>query len=107
MKFIDAIELFLEHLQATDRSPKTITNYSRFLVPFNHYLSQRFNRPAYLEEVTADDFERYLFEPPNNNNFSQTTRQTISTAFKSFYSFCYMKGYCHTNIPAFRRKYLP
>lgn len=98
MLYLNAMELFLEHLQATDRSPITITNYGRFLAPFNNYLSQRFNRPAYVDEVTPDDFERYLFEPPNDTNFSQTTRFTISTAFKSFYSFCYLKGFCQANI---------
>lgn len=98
MVFNDALKLFLGQLQATDRSPKTISLYNECLTRFDNHMAQKLNRPAYVDEVTPDDFERYLFEPPNDKNFSQATRHTISTAFKSFYSFCYMKGYCKTNI---------
>jgi integrase/recombinase XerD len=98
MKLEDALKQFLEHLRTTDRSPKTISLYEGCLTRLNNYLQNKYNRPVYLDEVKADDFERYLFEPPNDKNFSQATRHTISTGFKSFCSFCFMKGYCKVNI---------
>ncbi|NJD04655.1 MAG: hypothetical protein FIA99_19120 [Ruminiclostridium sp.] len=98
MLFTVALEDFLEHLKAIDRSPHTIEDYRGNLTRFVNYLSKKNNCAIYVDEVTPDDFEKYLYEPPNDKRFSQVTRQGISTAFKSFYTFCYKKGYCDTNI---------
>jgi site-specific recombinase XerD len=98
MTFVGAIDLFLENLKEKHRSPKTISHYKGCLLRFNNYLSEKYNRFVYINEVTHDDFERYLYETPNDKNFTQVTRSSISTAFKSLFSFCYMRGYCQHNI---------
>jgi site-specific recombinase XerD len=98
MMFMDAISLFMKYLEEVERSPETVKTYKACLLGFNDYMTKRMNRPVYLEDITADSFESYLFEPPNDKKFLPTTRFTIATAFKSFYTFCYKKGYSKTNV---------
>ncbi|MFZ5968236.1 MAG: tyrosine-type recombinase/integrase [Bacillota bacterium] len=98
MDFEKAVNLFMEHLNEKDRSPKTISHYDGCLSRFNKYLVEKYNRLVYVDEVTPDDFEKYLYEPPNDKNLTQVSRYTITTAFKSFYTFCYNKDYCKGNI---------
>jgi integrase/recombinase XerD len=98
MVFLEELDNFIKHLEVAERSPRTLDLYKVCLTRFHNSLSSKLNRPVYVEEVTAEDFEKYLFEPPNDINFSQSTRRTFSTAFKSFYSYCYNKGLCKANI---------
>lgn len=98
MIFKNAVNLFMEHLKEKDRSPKTISNYDGHLSRFNNYLVEKYNRQIYVDEVTPDDFEKYLYEPPNDKNLTQVSRYAITTAFKSFYTFCFNKEYCKVNI---------
>jgi len=94
MKFTDALKLFEEHLQIIGRSPETIRTYDGHLTRIYNYMCQKYNRTVDIEEINTDDFERYLY----GFNFKPMSRHGISTAFKSFYSFCYKKGYCKINI---------
>lgn len=98
MLFLEAMENFLIHLKTTERSPRTLEIYRIGLTRFHNNLSCKLNRSLYVEEITSEDFEKFLYESPNDKNFSQSTRHTYSTAFKSFYSYCYNKGLCKTNV---------
>lgn len=98
MIFTKAIDLFIEHLEAVDRSPKTIKHYKGCLLRFNNHMCNKLNRPIYVDEIRADDFEKYLYDAPNDKNITQVSRYAISTAFKSFYTFCFNKGYCEFNV---------
>ena len=97
MEFKQAIQEFLKYLKQTNKSAETIRIYKGYLTSFSNYLAIRYNRAIGVDEVGADDFEKYLFVPPNDK-ITQVTRQTITIAFKSFYSFAFLKGYCKSNM---------
>lgn len=98
MTLSEALQHFYIYLETVNRSPETIRTYKGHLSSFESYLIQKYNNCAYIGEVKQDDFEKYLYESPNDKKFTQVTRQGITTAFKSFYSFCYKKGYSKTDI---------
>lgn len=93
-----AIELYLDNLEELKRSPETVKTYKKNLDLFCRYLSSRNNCQVYVDDVTADDLEDYLSKEYNSESYSSAYRFNIITAFKCLFTFCYMKGYCKTNI---------
>lgn len=109
MTYQEAVNQYYEYLEIAGRSPRTIETYKGQLQRLNIYLSAKYNRLIYVDEIKVDDLEKYLFEPPHDKRFSQANRQSMTTAFKSFLSFCHTKGYTQTNIgtklPSIRAKH--
>lgn len=68
------------------------------LISFNNYLCESYNRPVYLEDVTAEDMEKYLFNVLSESKYSSSYRHLMITAFKSLFNFCTAKDYCTVNI---------
>jgi integrase/recombinase XerD len=98
MTFEEAIEKFSEYLEFIQKSNKTICNYTAQLKDFNKYLCKTYNRPVYLEEVKADDMEKYLFNELSEAKYSSSYRHGMVTAFRSLYNFCFAKGHSDINI---------
>lgn len=98
MQFEKAIELFVEYMAMIQKSKKTIRNYRGHLVSFNNYLCEFYNRPVYLEDVRAEDVERYLFNVLSESKYSSSYRHLMITAFKSLFNFCTAKDYCTVNV---------
>jgi len=93
MLLIEAINLFQEYLEMVQKSKKTITNYITDLKKLNYYLCKTYNRPVYLDEIKADDMEKYLFNELSEVKYSSSHRDNGITAFKSLFNFCINKEY--------------
>jgi len=65
---------------------------------FDHYLAGVYNRPLYLDEVKAEDLEKYLFNVLSEDKCSSAHRNNMIIAFKSLYSFTTAKDYSSENI---------
>ena len=98
MDLLEAANQYYEYLKALDRSPKTIENYKGHLQRLNTCLTAKYNRLLGIDEIIADDLEKYLFAPPNDKKFSQVTRRDIIKTYKAFFSFCCRNGHTKTNI---------
>ena len=92
------IELFVEYMAMVQKSQKTIRNYHAQLISFNNYLCEIYNRPVYLEDVTAEDLDKYLFNVLSESKYSSSYRHVMITAFKSLFNFCTVKDYCTVNV---------
>jgi integrase/recombinase XerD len=92
-----SIELFEEYMKVTDKSYETISLYMRCLDNFNRYLVSQYNQLLYVEDISPDDLEKYLFNELPEVKYSSSTRHNMISAFKSLFSFCYLKGYCNIN----------
>jgi site-specific recombinase XerD len=96
--FKQTLDMFLEDLKITGRSPYTIKTYKNNLEKFYRYLCKYYNYQVYIEDITADDFERYLKVECDNEHYSSSYRFNVVMAFKVFTSYCYKKGYCKENV---------
>lgn len=98
MLFTKVIELFAEYMKMIQRSKSTIRSYTDQLKSFNDYLSRTYNQPVYLEDVKADDMNKYLFNELREGKYSSSYRHNMVTAFRSLYNFCVSKGHCEVNV---------
>jgi site-specific recombinase XerD len=94
MLFEKGIELFIENCKSRDLSPKTFEKYCCYLTEFGRFLSELYNRPVYIDEVKAEDMERFLFQHYNPKDYSSSTRHNVITAFHSMYSYLERKKLC-------------
>lgn len=98
MKLQEAIRLFLEYLVEIERSPATIKDYRKSLNKFNRYLCNRYNCQFYVEDVTAEIFEKYLQEAFGEKGYSTAYLHSTIKAYKVLFNFCFKKGYHKTDI---------
>lgn len=96
-----AIELFEEQLKMLQKSRKTIKNYTGHLKSINEYISETYNGQKHIEDIKADDMEKYLFNKLSEEKYSSSHRYNAVTAFKSLFNFCTSKGVCKVNIGKF------
>lgn len=98
MTLDEAKEQFRKNLTALQRSSETVRGYMKDLKLFSSYLAERYNCEIYVDEVTTDDVEEYLFYTMEARNYAPTSRKRALISIKSFYRFCEKKGYCKINI---------
>lgn len=94
MLFEKGIEIFLENCVSRELSPKTIEKYKSCLKKFGVFLNELYNRPVYIDEVKAEDLERFLFQHYNLTQYSSSSRHNVVTAFRSMYSYLERKRLC-------------
>lgn len=94
MLFDKAIEMFMENCVSRDLSPNTIEKYKNCLCQFSGFLGELYNRPVYINEVKAEDMERFLFQHYNSKDYSTSSRHNVITAFHSMYSYLERKRLC-------------
>lgn len=99
MTFHEAIQLFIRFLETIDRSPSTIQSYKNDLNYFMKYLIYKHNVPPYLEEITTEDIEDYLYYLKDEFDYKASSRKRKLASLKSFFKFCSKKQYC-TNVAA-------
>lgn len=97
MLFSKAIELFIKNAELLGRSQNTIKHYFYYLNKFSKYLTEKYNRALYINEIKTNDLEGYLLNELAEEVYSSSARHNLITAFKSLYNYCHIKGYCSVN----------
>jgi len=95
--FTDVVEKFLLHMGAIDRSPETISGYSKDLSAFTRYLEKSYNGAVYIEEVTAGDIESFL-EQLKKQGQAPASRSRKLYTLRSFFAYAYKKEFVKRNI---------
>lgn len=98
MKLSAAIDLFIKYQVTIERSPATIQGYNNDLQYFRKYLINKYNVPPYLEDITNQDVEDYLFYLKNELRYTASSRKRKLASLRSFYKYCYQKKYCSQNV---------
>ena len=98
MLFIQALEEYREYLKGIDRSKRTVDGYFLDLNFFHKWLQEKYNCPAYLEEITLDDIEDFLRMLKDERNYKPASRRRLSAAIKMFYKFAYKKKLCSEDL---------
>jgi integrase/recombinase XerD len=94
----EALREFLSYQQELERSPETIKTYRKNLDKFFRYLGSYYNYQVYVDDIAADDVERYLDEVYDSERYSSAFRFNLITAIKCFFRYSFKKGFCKANI---------
>jgi integrase/recombinase XerD len=100
MKFIEAVEMFEKYQVTLERSENTIHSYHNDLYHFMNYLLEQFNCAPYLEDITSQDIEDYLYYLKEEKGYKASSRKRKLASLKSFYNFCHKKQLCTFNAAA-------
>ncbi|WJQ81023.1 tyrosine-type recombinase/integrase [Brevibacillus brevis] len=95
--FTDIIEMFLQHMKSKERSSETISGYSKDLMSFYRYLEQKYNGKVYIEKITVDDIEAFLFLLKVQNQ-KPASRSRKLHALRSFFAYACKKEFVTRNI---------
>ncbi len=98
MLLMNAVEKFLHHLLSIGRSDETISGYRKDLVLFNRFLSEKYNCEAYIDEVTANDIEDYLFFLKEKKGYAPASRLRNLHTMRSFFAYAYKKEFVVRNV---------
>lgn len=97
MLLIEVIDDFADNLRLIDRSKETIKGYERELRDFNRFLSEKYNYPVFIDDVTLMDIEAYqLYE--KERGIASASRSRSLYILRSFYNYCCNREICAKNI---------
>lgn len=99
MLYSQAVEGFLKYLKMTDKSKQTVIGYGKELRYMNDYLTVKHNGPIYMEDITLEDIESYMYYK-KEKGLSTASRRRAIYVLRSFYNYCLKKDICDKNLPA-------
>lgn len=95
--FTDVVEKFLQHLNAIERSPETISGYAKDLETFTRFMERKYNGAIYIEEVKVSDIEQFL-EQLQKQGQAPASRSRRLYTLRSFFAYSYKKDMVKKNI---------
>jgi integrase/recombinase XerD len=97
MVFTNALKQYRKYMVNCERAAETIKGYSTELSRLNNFLSQRYNGPVYLEDITVQDLEEYLQMLKEKGNTASSRNRTVYIV-RAFYNFCCKKDLTMQNL---------
>lgn len=95
--FTEIVQKFLQQMKTLERSPETISGYTKDLNTFNQFMEKRYNGAFYIHEVTTNDLEEFL-EALQKKGQAPTSRSRRYYTLRSFFNYAYKKGFVQRNI---------
>jgi site-specific recombinase XerD len=100
MLFIESVEQFGKYQANIERSPVTIRAYHEDLTLLNRYLQEKYNSPVYLEDITQEDVENYLYYLKEVKCNQPISRKRVLGSMRSFFGYAYKSEWCDKNVTA-------
>ncbi|WP_438316098.1 tyrosine-type recombinase/integrase [Sporosarcina sp. FA9] len=100
MFLLDSAELFGKYQANIERSPVTIKAYLGDISHLNGYLQEVYNAPIYLQDITQQDVENYLYHLKVEKNYQPVSRKRVLGTMRSFFSYAYKSEWCDKNVTA-------
>lgn len=100
MLFMDSVERFGKYQANIERSPVTIKAYREDLSLLNRYLQEEYNGPIYLEDISQQDVENYLYYLKEVRAYQPISRKRVLGSTRSFFSYAYKSEWCDKNVTA-------
>ena len=100
MLLIESIHKFGKYQANIERSPVTIQAYREYLSLLNRHLQEKYNGPIYLEDITQEDVENYLYYLKEVRNYQAVSRKRVLGSMRSFFSYSYKSEWCDKNVTA-------
>lgn len=100
MLFVESIKQFGRYQANIERSPITIQAYYEDLTLLNRYLQEKYNGPVYLEDITQEDVENYLYYLKDVKRYQPISRKRVLGSMRSFFGYAYKSDWCDNNVTA-------
>jgi len=100
MPFMYSVKLFGKYQANIERSSVTIKAYREDLLHLNGYLQEVYNAPIYLQDITQQDVENYLYYLKVEKNYQPISRKRVLGSMRSFFSYAYKSEWCDKNVTA-------
>ncbi|SIS41529.1 tyrosine-type recombinase/integrase [Salimicrobium flavidum] len=94
-----AVEKFVLWMISMERSQQTIDGYQKDLKMIGNYLAKRYNTQVFIEDITTEDLESYLYMLKEEKGYQASSRNRHLHTMRSFFNFCIKKEYL-TRSPA-------
>lgn len=91
MLFTQVLEEYKIYLKGIDKSKRTVEGYFQDLNFFQKWLQQKYNCPAYLDDITFEDVEEFLRILKDERNYKPASRKRVAASIKMLYRFTYKK----------------
>ncbi|MFJ7745102.1 tyrosine-type recombinase/integrase [Peribacillus sp. NPDC097295] len=100
MLFVESLERFGKYQANIERSPVTIRAYFEDLTLLNRFLEEKYNSPVYLEDITQEDVEEYLYYLKEVKGNQPISRKRVLGCMRSFFGYAYKSEWCDKNVTA-------
>jgi site-specific recombinase XerD len=100
MLFMESVDKFGKYQSNIERSLVTIQAYREDLTLLNRYLQEKYNGPIYLEDITQEDVENYLYYLKEIKHYQPISRKRVLGSTRSFFSYAYKSEWCDKNVTA-------
>lgn len=92
------IHNFLQYLSSIGRSQETITGYRKDLTFFTRFLENKYNCETYIDEVTTNDIEDYLYYLKIKRDYAPASRSRSLHTLRSFFTYAHKKELVVRNV---------
>lgn len=100
MLFMESVEQFGKYQTNIERSPVTIKAYHEDLILLNRYLVEKYNSPVYLEDITQEDVEEFLYYLKDVKGYQPISRKRVLGSMRSFFGYAFKSELCDKNVTA-------
>jgi integrase/recombinase XerD len=98
MLFVNAIGEFKAHMEALEWSYESVKGYYTEIRLLNNYITQKYNVPVYVRDLSRCDIEEYLREHLKERGYSGISRNRSLYIIRSFLKYCVKRGYVKENV---------
>ena len=96
----EAADMYQQHLRNIEKSSNTINGYRNDLTCFDRWLEEKYNCPAYLDDISEKDIEEFLMMLKDEKQYMPASRRRVSISIRMFFRHAYKKKWCQEDITA-------
>lgn len=98
MLFTEAQKAFEKYMIYQEMSPETVTGYTKDLRTFNKFITERYNTLVYIQDITVDDVEEYMYYLLDERDLAPRSRNRYLFSLRSFFNYAVKKQWIERNV---------
>lgn len=91
MLFTEGQQHFKKYMIYHEMSPETVKGYMKDLRCFNQFITDRYNGLVYVEDITVEDVEEYMYYLVDERELAPRSRNRYLFSLRSFFNYAVKK----------------
>lgn len=100
MLFTEGQQHFKKYMIYHEMSPETVKGYMKDLRCFNQFITDRYNSLVYVEDITVEDVEEYMYYLVDERELAPRSRNRYLFSLRSFFNYAVKKQWVKRNVAA-------
>ncbi|WP_346200240.1 tyrosine-type recombinase/integrase [Caldifermentibacillus hisashii] len=100
MLFTEAQQAFKKYMIYHEMSSETVKGYMKDLRTFNRFITDKYNSLIYVEDITVDDVEEYMYYLVDERELAPRSRNRYLFSLRSFFNYAVKKQWVDRNVAA-------